>query len=99
MRRNLIRTTKSAAIIGVALFGLAGCSNNAPGVAPEPGGHTIGYRDTPEATKAPPVQVPVGTPVGQDGTSSYATPSNPLPPGGLTPAPPPSSPQPTVPGP
>ncbi len=69
--------------MGAALFGVIGCQNNPPGVQPLPADHVIGYNDTPEASKAPPVNVPVGTPVGEDGTSSYATPTNPLPAGGL----------------
>jgi hypothetical protein len=81
-------------LMGIALFGVAGCQNNPPGTAPLPGDHVIGYRDTPEATKAPPADVPRGTPVGEDGTTSYAQPSNPVPPGGMTVPPPPPASQP-----
>jgi len=67
------------AVMGATMVGIVGCSSNAT----DSNGHAIGWRDTPVATKAPPTNVPVGTPVGEDGASSYAQPSNPLPPGGL----------------
>jgi hypothetical protein len=79
------------AILSVTMLGIVGCSSNDDGGAnSSDDGHAIGWRDTPVATKAPPVAVPNGTPVGEDGTTSYAQPSNPLPPGGLPPQPAPA---------
>ena len=64
-------------------FALAGCQSQPPGVPPEPGGHALGYQDTPPPSRVPPTNVPPGTPVGQDGQQMYVEPSNPMPPGGL----------------
>lgn len=88
-KRQTTRLLAAAASFG--LISLVGCQSNPPGVPPEQGGHAIGWQDTPEATKAPPGNTPPGTPMGEDGTTSYADPSNPLPPGGLNPGPAPAA--------
>jgi hypothetical protein len=83
-----------ATAVSMMMLGLAGCSSNDNGSNPSSAdnGHAIGWRDTPIATKAPPINVPPGTPVGEDGSTSYAQPTNPLPPGGLAPQPAPANP-------
>ena len=61
----------SAAVLGAALMGVAGCSNTEGSAS----GHAPGYKDTPP----PPTEVPANNTTGSGSSNS----SNPMPPGGL----------------